>query len=679
MTVNLSALGGAGQQFFDNNGDPLTGGKLYSYEAGTTTPQATYTTAAGNVPHSNPIILDAAGRVPGGEIWVTASQNYKFVLKTSTEVTLATWDNITGINGTGIATNAVLVAYDPAGTGAVATNVQAKLRESVSVKDFGALGNGVTDDTVAIQTAINYAVANNKTLSLVDGVYSVTTGLNVTGELTLEDGELIAPNWLGDGSLLNDWVLNITGNNCVIQRVKIDGYKKAGVTLRVTADSTKILNCVITRPYRMGIFLREANNSLIDGNKIFDIGDEASPQVANGIYLNTSTTAARFSSKNNIITNNHITDVFPNDTSLDGDCIQIQGADTGAIDNGNPNDARATIVNTLIANNYLARCASRCVKIQDSYVNVSDNIMEDADQGVSLTGGTAIAYINIVGNTFNNMTNGHTTGGTTVLNLCVADNQYNNLAGAWILEASGGIIQNAIFNDNIIYVSPSNTLGRLIGLGALTRPSGSSKNITISNNQFFNVGLTVSSGTGDFDAFMVISAGAKNINFTNNLVQTKDLSYVQYFIRVFGGSENIKISGNNYVLGTNWYPYRTAAGAELTLTNETPELTKVIRNNTIASGSTTIDVTHNLEVNITASNRIFVSGVTGATNDIRAFFQKFTVVPKNNSTNNVTYFVAPLTQSQARVTLSGDPGASGFIFDLNVDLSMDNETIPASV
>jgi hypothetical protein len=96
MAVFLSPIGGAGWQFFTNSGVPLSGGKLYTYAAGTTTPQVTYTSLSGNTNHTNPIILDSAGRVPGGEIWLDP-QPYKFLLKDSNDVLIATYDNISGI------------------------------------------------------------------------------------------------------------------------------------------------------------------------------------------------------------------------------------------------------------------------------------------------------------------------------------------------------------------------------------------------------------------------------------------------------------------------------------------------------------------------------------------------------------------------------------------------------
>ena len=97
-SVNLSAFGGVGWQFFDNNGVPLAGGLIYTYAAGTTTPQATYTTSAGTIAHTNPIVLNSAGRVPGGEIWLLFA-SYKFVLQTSAAVLIATYDNITSGGG----------------------------------------------------------------------------------------------------------------------------------------------------------------------------------------------------------------------------------------------------------------------------------------------------------------------------------------------------------------------------------------------------------------------------------------------------------------------------------------------------------------------------------------------------------------------------------------------------
>jgi hypothetical protein len=84
---------GVGQQFFDDNGVPLAGGLIYTYQAGSSTPLVSYTTNAGNIANANPIVLDAAGRVPQ-EIWLLTGYSYKFVLQTANAVLIQTLDNI---------------------------------------------------------------------------------------------------------------------------------------------------------------------------------------------------------------------------------------------------------------------------------------------------------------------------------------------------------------------------------------------------------------------------------------------------------------------------------------------------------------------------------------------------------------------------------------------------------
>jgi len=96
--VYLSAFAGAGWQFFSNTGQPLAGGLIYTYAAGTTAPAATYTSSAGNIANTNPIVLDAYGRVPN-EIWLAVGSAYKFVLQDSAYVQIGTWDNISGTVG----------------------------------------------------------------------------------------------------------------------------------------------------------------------------------------------------------------------------------------------------------------------------------------------------------------------------------------------------------------------------------------------------------------------------------------------------------------------------------------------------------------------------------------------------------------------------------------------------
>lgn len=85
------------EQYFDNNGNPLNAGKIETYIAGTSTPVATYSDVGLTTPNANPIILDSAGRPSSGAIFLTPGVSYKFILKTSAGVTIATRDNIAAV------------------------------------------------------------------------------------------------------------------------------------------------------------------------------------------------------------------------------------------------------------------------------------------------------------------------------------------------------------------------------------------------------------------------------------------------------------------------------------------------------------------------------------------------------------------------------------------------------
>lgn len=207
MSVNLSPLGGAGWQFLDNNGNPLVGGLLYTYAAGTTTPQATYTTAAGNVANANPIVLDSAGRV-ANQMWLTAGVSYKLELKTSTGTSLWTKDNIDGINDVDASS---VVVYVPAGAGAVPTTVQAKLRERISAFDFMTAAqvasvqarDMVEDVTVPLQAFFD--ACKGKKGYLPAGTYKKTAQIVMDPQYSYDiEGDGWSSEYTQQGSIIRD-------------------------------------------------------------------------------------------------------------------------------------------------------------------------------------------------------------------------------------------------------------------------------------------------------------------------------------------------------------------------------------------------------------------------------------------------------------------------------------------
>lgn len=187
-------------QFFTEGGVPLAGGKVYTYEAGTSTNAPTYTDATGTVANTNPVILNSRGEAA---IWLTNyptapwTGSYKFVLTDSVNVQVWTADNLQGLlsaadiyNNTSASLGASLVGYLPAGFGAVGTNVQTKLRQTISVDDFGAVGNGSTNDQAAIvaaQTAL-VAAGGGTLLFTQSKTYLVASAIPMQAGVTYKGG-----------------------------------------------------------------------------------------------------------------------------------------------------------------------------------------------------------------------------------------------------------------------------------------------------------------------------------------------------------------------------------------------------------------------------------------------------------------------------------------------------------
>lgn len=180
--------------------------------------------------------------------------------------------------------------YTPAGTGAVATTVQTKLRETVSVKDFGATGDGVTDDTAAIQLAFN--AANNKTLLFNEGTYLVSKS---SSDYVLEVPSSISI--VGTEGQVTIKLNTATGTAYMLGRATASShFSMEGIILNGNSTVLTGINC-------NGVHLPEATVVKSKNNAYLNLKDQGSALGGKGIYANSSTFVSEINVENDTFSN----------------------------------------------------------------------------------------------------------------------------------------------------------------------------------------------------------------------------------------------------------------------------------------------------------------------------------------------------------------------------------------
>jgi len=477
------------------------------YVAGTST-AATLYSDNGITPLANPFLSSSTGQVA----FYAANGTYDLVVSKigylTVTISAIELDDLMAPSGSNS------VGYLPAGTGAVATTVQTKLRESVSVKDFGAVGDGTTDDTAAIQAALNAALAaGGGAVTLVRGLtYKVTSKISIPSNCGLL-GDGTSTIYAPAANFSNASLTNRYASNSAV----IDMSGQTGSPYTANANSfligVKIQSQVSQGRCVDAVVVRNATSAVVMGCEIY------------GFPIGCGIKGASLSGET-VFANNYIHDFLDNTTAWVGTpqstAIEIDGDRVNSV-----YSFGVKILNNEIKQIQLGAAAVTAYGYQTDGINIQ-----------SIAGADFI----VTGNRVIDVGEGIDHWGERSV---ISNNSFTNTYGYGIkllYGASYNAIQgNVIYNTGVsgIVLAGSNT----VGVGNVTQNDISGNVIT--NVDYLGVWAATTATAG---IKVDNSTGAYSSRVTNNLFANNSMDSVGKYGVITGTDPDKNIFINNRIL-----------------------------------------------------------------------------------------------------------------------------------
>lgn len=527
------------------------------------TAKATAWVAVSSVPPNNPPSMDSpyweplatglyfAGDWASGtryeENWVIRYNNSLYrvmVTHTSNALNPPDVNNaellLPGVSGTDLAstTDATkgsrLVGWLSSLTGAVGRYVSDKLAERISVKDFGANGDGVTLTTTALQAAINAVQGTGAVLYVPPGTY-LTGGLTATQTISIE----LSPGaTIKLANTSNATLLTLNGVGSRIRGGVFDGNKvnqTAGNGIVLNGAGSKVKNVEVKDIFTWGIYSPRPDIEIV-GNNVHDTGSISIFIQASGV-----------SADEGLIAHNRV-----RTTTAEGG-IKVRG-----------DNSTLTATRMRILGNHVEGVAQICIEAFGLSTKsvIANNTTNGGIMGVSIS---ASSYCTIVGNTCE---------GADTYGIELASSSYCTVVGNVVhgagLTNRGIAVTGTASKFNVIN---ANTVNGVVDYG-ITLTTASDHSVISSNiidgygiHGIYPVntdGFTITDNTiinGGLKAVMI--ENCQNGIIANNRGKTATQNGILLFQSGAGVTDNIIVSGNHMVSTNAAYAEQGTVGVSI--------------------------------------------------------------------------------------------------------------------